>query len=70
MWQPVILLVMQEVLRQSQKAKYSLVLDCIVVVFDQTLSAKAMEIIWKQKDSLFDMVPQMGVLHTVSLCLK
>jgi len=41
----------------------------MVVIFDQALYAKAMEIIWKGKDIFSDIVPRMGAFHTVCTLL-
>ena len=58
-----------EVLIQSQKLKCSLGLQTMVVVFDQALYAKATDIIWKEPGRFTDIVPRMGVFHTVCTLL-
>ena len=42
----------------------------MVVILEQAIYAKAMAIIWKQKDSFFDILPQMRVFHNVCTLLK
>jgi hypothetical protein len=59
-----------EVLCQSQKIRSSLALESIVVVFDQALYAKATEIIWKRSDTFSEIVPRLGVFHTVCTLLS
>ena len=47
----------------------SLNLNAIVCVFDQTLYAKACEIVWKNPDNLHPIVLRMGVFHTICTML-
>ncbi|KAK3746534.1 hypothetical protein QZH41_007378 [Actinostola sp. cb2023] len=58
-----------EVLLQSVKIKDTLLLKSIVVVFDQALYSKAVEIIWKKEEQFKDIVPRMGVFHTICTLL-
>lgn len=60
----------REVLRRTQQIKSSLDLKSIVVVFDQALYAKATEILWKEEDLMKDIIPRMGVFHTVCTLLS
>ncbi|KAL9977627.1 hypothetical protein ACROYT_G015055 [Oculina patagonica] len=59
-----------EVLVRSLKIKDSLRLQSIVVVFDQALYAKAMEIQWKHSERFKDLVLRMGVFHTACTLLS
>lgn len=59
----------QEILVQSKSIMNSLKLDSIVVVFDQALYAKATEIIWKQPDRFENIIPRLGVFHTLCTML-
>ena len=54
-----------EVLLRSLKIMQALDLNAIVCVFDQTLYAKAYEIVWKNPDNLHPIVLRMGVFHTI-----
>lgn len=58
-----------EVLKQSKKIKATLKLNSIVVVFDQALYAKAMEIKWKHSEDFDDVILRMGVFHTLCMLL-
>ena len=58
-----------EVLLQSDKIRKTLRLNSIVVVFDQALYAKATEIIWKRREQFQDLIPRMGVFHTICTML-
>lgn len=53
-----------EVLHQSLNIMKSLQLNNIVVVFDQALYAKAVEIAWKHQELFKDIIPKIGVFHT------
>ena len=58
-----------EVLSQSLKIKDSLRLNAIVVVFDQVIYAKAMEIKWKHSEHFKDIIVRMGAFHTICTLL-
>ena len=58
-----------EVLSQSLKIKDSLRLNAIVVVFDQAIYAKAMEIKWKHSEHFKDIIVRMGAFHTICTLL-
>ena len=58
-----------EVLSQSLKIKDSLRLNAIVVVFDQAIYAKAMEIKWKHSEHFKDIIVRMGTFHTICTLL-
>lgn len=53
-----------ELLSQSLKIKDSLRLNAIVVVFDQAIYTKAMEIKWKHSEHFRDIIARMGAFHT------
>ncbi|KAK3885065.1 hypothetical protein Pcinc_010719 [Petrolisthes cinctipes] len=54
-----------EVLIHSQKIMNTLELKSIVVVCDQAIHAKAVEILWKHKDKFSHIVPRLGAFHTI-----
>ena len=58
-----------EVLSQSLKIKDSLRLNAIVVVFDQPIYAKAMEIKRKHSEHFKDIIVRMGAFHTICTLL-
>lgn len=58
-----------EVLVQSKKIMNTLKLDSIVVVFDQAIYAKATEILWKHPEKFKQIVPRLGVFHTICTLL-
>ena len=39
-------------------------------MFDQALYAKATEVIWKQRDKFLEVIPQMGIFHTLCTLLS
>ena len=53
-----------EILVRSLKIRDTLKLKTIVLVFDQALYAKAIEIQWKHSDKFSNIVSRMGVFHT------
>jgi len=53
-----------EILVRSLKIKDTLKLKSIVLVFDQALYAKAIEIQWKHRAKFSNIVSRMGVFHT------
>ena len=59
-----------EILVQSLKIKSTLKLKSIVLVFDQTLYAKATEVQWKQSERFKDIVLRMRVFHTACTLLS
>ncbi|CAH1248853.1 Hypp8457 [Branchiostoma lanceolatum] len=59
-----------EILVRSLKIKDALHLKSIVLVFDQALYAKATEIIWKHPHTFKDIVPRMGMFHTLLTMLS
>ena len=59
-----------EVLVQSLKIKSTLKLRSIVLVFDQTLYAKATEVQWKQSERVKDIVLRFRVFHTACTLLS
>ncbi|KAK3750817.1 hypothetical protein QZH41_000085, partial [Actinostola sp. cb2023] len=59
----------QDFIYGSVKIKDTLLLKSIVVVFDQALYSKAVEIIWKKEEQFKDIVPRMGVFHTICTLL-
>ena len=58
-----------EVLMKARQTKDELKMKDFVVVFDQAIYAKAVEIMWKHRDLFADIVPRLGVFHTIS-CLQ
>ena len=58
-----------EVLSKSLKIKDTLQLKSIVLVFDQALYAKAIEIKWKHPVLFKPLVLQMGAFHTIGILL-
>ncbi|KAK3869736.1 hypothetical protein Pcinc_024964 [Petrolisthes cinctipes] len=54
-----------EVLIRSQKIMNTLELKSIAVVCDQSIYAKAIEILWKHKDKFSHIVPRLGAYHTI-----
>ena len=59
-----------EVLVQSLKIRETLQLPSIVVVFDQALYAKATEILWKHPNRFQNVIPRLGVFHTICTMLS
>ena len=59
------LFTVNEILHNILKIMQALSLEEIVCVFDQTLYAKAAEIVWKHKDKFKSVVLRMGVFHTI-----
>ena len=59
-----------EVLVQWLKIKNTLKLKSIVLVFDQSLYAKATEVQWKQSERFKDIGLRMGVFHTACTLLS
>ena len=62
-----------EVLMKARQTKDELKMKDVVVVFDQAIYAKAVEIMWKNRDLFADIVPRFfglsGAFHTIS-CLQ
>ena len=50
---------------QSLKVKSTLTLKGIVLVYDQTLYAKATEVQWKQSERVKDIVLRMSIPHSL-----
>ena len=61
---------MHEILEQSEKIRVQLQLECIVVVFDQAIYAKACEIVWKHPKKFSNIVLRMGAFHTIGVLLR
>ena len=59
-----------EVLMKAHQTKDELKLKHVVVVFDQAIYAKAVEIIWKYRDLFADIDPRLGAFHTISCFLS
>ena len=60
-----------EVLMNTRHTKDELKLKHVVIIFDQVIYYfKAVEITWKHRDLLFDIVPRLGVFHTISCLLS
>ena len=58
-----------EVLMKARHTKDELKLKYVVVVFDQAIYAKAVEILRKHRDLLADIVPRLGAFHTIGCLL-
>ena len=58
-----------EVLMKARQTKDELKLRHVVVVFDQAIYAKAVEIMWKHRDLFTDIVRRLGAFHTISCLL-
>lgn len=54
-----------EIIKQSEVIRKELCLQTIVVVMDQALYAKAMEIIWKHQQNFPNILLRMGTFHTI-----
>ena len=59
-----------EVLIKARQTKDELKLKHVVVVFDQAIYAKAVEITWKHRDLFADIVPRLDAFHTISCLLS
>ena len=59
-----------ELLSKARETKGELKLKSVVVVFDQGIYAKAVEIMWKHRDMFADIVPRLGAFHTISVLLS
>ena len=59
-----------EVLVQSLKIKSTLKLKSIVLVYEQTLYAKATDVQWSQSERFKDIALRMGVFHTACTLLS
>ena len=59
-----------EVLMKARQTKDELKLRHVVVVFDQAIYAKAVEIMWKHRDLFADLVPRLSAFHTISCVLS
>ena len=59
-----------EVLMKARQTKDELKLKHVVVVFDQTIYAKAVQIIWKHWDLFADIVPRLGAFYSISCLLS
>jgi len=59
-----------EILKQSDLIRNELSLDTLVVVMDQALYAKAVEIAWKHKERFSHVLLRMGTFHTIMNALS
>ena len=59
-----------EVLMKARQTKDELKLKHILVVFDQAIYAKSVEIMWKHRDLFADIVPRLDAFHTTSCLLS
>ena len=59
-----------EILSKAVQTKEKMKLKSIIVVFDQAIYAKAVEIIWKHQDLFSDVVPRLGAFHTICVLLS
>ena len=61
---------MYEILCKALETKSALELDSVIVVFDQAIYSKAVEIMWKHGEEFKSVVPQLGVFHTIFVLLS
>ena len=59
-----------ETLSKAAQTKEEMKLKSIIVVFDQAIYSKAVEIIWKHGDLFSDIVPRLGAFHTICVLLS
>ena len=59
-----------EILNQSELIRRELYLQTVVVVMDQALFAKAVEITWKHKERFGNILLRMGTFHTICNALS
>ena len=58
-----------EILNNANSIKNSLNLNSMVVVMDQAIYAKAIEISWKHQDLFQDLVLRLRIFHTIGVLL-
>ena len=58
-----------EILTKAKAIKDALNLKSIVIVFDQAIYAKAIEITWKHQKTFEDIVLRLGTFHTICVLL-
>ena len=59
-----------EILSRANAIKDSLNLDAIVVVMDQAISSKALEICWKHPEMFGNIILCLGTFHTICILLS
>ena len=59
-----------EMLSKAAQTKEEMKLKSIIVVFDEAIYSKAVEIIWKHEDLFSDIVPRLGAFHTICVLLS
>ena len=59
-----------KILTEAVKTKESLDLGSIVVVFDQAIHAKALDIMWKNVEQFISAIPRLGAFHTTMVLLN
>ena len=59
-----------EILSNAAQTKEEMKLKSIIVVFDEAIYSKAVEIIWKHGDLFSDIVPRLGAFHTICVLLS
>ena len=59
-----------EILSKADATRMSLNLKSVVVVFDQAIYANAVEIMWKNTTLFSNLVPRLGVFHTIGVLLS
>ena len=59
-----------EILSKAAQTKEEMKLKSIIVVFDQAIYSKAVEIIWKHGDLFSDIVPKHEAFHTIYVLLS
>ena len=61
--------IVHEILCKALETKNALGLDSVVVVFDQAIYAKAVEIMWKHDTTFKSILPRLGTFHTIMVLL-
>ena len=59
-----------EILCKALETKSALELDSVIVVFDQAIYSKAVEIMWKHGEEFKSVVPRLGAFHTIVVLLS
>ena len=59
-----------EILCKALETRYALELDSVIVVFDQAIYSKAVEIMWKHGEEFKSMIPRLGAFHTIVVLLS
>jgi len=60
---------MHEILSKANGTKDALNLKSILVIFNQAIDSKAVEILWKQPSIFLDIIPRLGAFYTIGVLL-